>query len=117
MYFCEDKQKVVGLFAYHLEGFAYHSLGTAGLSGSSQNFDGSCPGYIPRKLACSVCVIYSRFKFFLTEQPVFNTFECNHCVYRNSNLWYINVAYNVQIVCHLSQVQCIYSFDIIKHFI
>jgi len=32
----------------------------------------------------------------LTEQPVFDTFECHHCICCNSNLQHINVAHNVQ---------------------
>ena len=35
-------------------------------------------------------------QIFLTEQIVFNTFKCRHCIYWNSILRYINVTYNVQ---------------------
>jgi len=61
------------------------------------NFAGSCPGYIPRKLRLAVCMFHILgLQIFLTEQIVFNTFKCRHCIYWNSILRYINVTYNVQ---------------------
>jgi len=46
------------------------------------NFAGSCPGYIPRKLRLAVCMFHILgLQIFLTEQIVFNTFKCRHCIY------------------------------------
>jgi len=42
---------------YHTNGSIKHSNSYV-LSGSSQNFTGSCPGYISRKLYLGACVLH-----------------------------------------------------------
>ena len=47
-------------------------------------------------IACNLFVPYSRFYKYLTERPVFSTFECHYCIYCNSNLLRIIVVCYVQ---------------------